>query len=154
SGPPCGSYVYQILPFIDQMPLYTTANGTVAGPQNAIAAFSCPGRGRPGYVTDNTAGPTTDFGINPWLRDTSGGTLAGGASTNKLTMVGITDGTSNTILVMHQSILTTQYSGTTGGGTDQHKSFWDNAPKATSRNTGTFHRDYSAGYNAIATGDW
>ena len=162
-----GSYCYQILPYIDQGPLFALANGTVAGPAQALAAFCCPGRARPGFVTDNVVGPTTDYGTNPWLQDPVAGQYNSGAAAVKISVITITDGTSNTIFAGHQSIETNQYLATTGGGTDQHKSIWEGigitggdgagVPKATSRLTGTFGRDWSStvhGYNGCASGDW
>ena len=154
-NPQSGSYAYQILPYLDQGPLYATANGVLAGPQRALAVFSCPGRGRPGFVTDNVAGPTTDYGTNPWLQDPVNGQYNSnaGAVPNQIKLVTITDGTSNTVFAGHQSIETDHYSATTGASTDQHKSIWDIAPKATSRLTGTFGRDWAStihGYNGCA----
>jgi prepilin-type N-terminal cleavage/methylation domain-containing protein len=47
-----GSWGYQILPFIDQWPLYKTLAGTLAGSGNdVIASFLCKVRNRPGYVS-------------------------------------------------------------------------------------------------------
>jgi len=95
-----GSWAYQILPYIDQGPMFTTpANGT----GTAIAAFMCPGRARPG--ANSNTGPVTDYFINIFLNTkmVGNGTVAAcwGLPNNKSTMVGITDGTSNTIFAGH-----------------------------------------------------
>ncbi|MCS6865815.1 MAG: DUF1559 domain-containing protein, partial [Gemmataceae bacterium] len=158
-----GSWVYQILPFIEQQAIYDTANGIIPTTWNArIPTLLCPIRSRPGFVsgvvnqsqcgptqfpfqvnpgetwyppagwctiagggthgvvngqfgvTNNTnavttgwymmrsnvtivaSGPITDYGINPFINNTSGQLDA--ASTRR-TLLSITDGTSNTILL-------------------------------------------------------
>ncbi len=46
-----GSWGYQILPFIDQQPLFDSQAGTIPTSWgDKLAAFNCPLRGRPGYV--------------------------------------------------------------------------------------------------------
>jgi len=95
-----GSWAFQILPYIDQNPLFlapVSLNGTGFG----LAAFMCPGRGRP---TGSTTGAWSDYGINSWLNDATAGAVI--AANNKRTLVGITDGTSNTVMVGHMSINT------------------------------------------------
>jgi prepilin-type N-terminal cleavage/methylation domain-containing protein len=106
-----GSWGFQILPYIDQGPLFTSA----VAPNAGIAAFMCPGRGRPLYPTSGsvvTSGwPWTDYFLNDLLNDSTGTTP--GAANIKRTLVGITDGTSNTVLTGHGNIQTTQYSSST-----------------------------------------
>jgi len=92
--PTSGSWAFQILPYIDQTPMYTAA----AGANITIAAYMNPGRGRPGNGAGTTTGPVTDYDINIYLNSTLNGTVSG-ALDNRRTMVGITDGTSNTIFV-------------------------------------------------------
>ncbi len=75
-----------------------------------IQAYMCPGRGRP-IVTTATAGPWTDYFINPYLNINSG---AVSSVDSKRTMVGITDGSSNTIMVGHGQIRQGEYSLATG----------------------------------------
>ena len=93
-----GSWGYQILPFIDQGPLYEQQNGTTTGWANPLAVFRCPMRSRPGYVSGTAttttpslapvlssaaitgtspattstsyAGPATDYAINPFINET------------------------------------------------------------------------------------
>jgi prepilin-type N-terminal cleavage/methylation domain-containing protein len=118
-----GSWAFQILSFIDQAPAF---NGTTAAgapgvispyPTTAFPAFMCPGRGRP---TTGLNYPTSDYLLNVMINSP----LNGGSSTTlasaatgipaqlsaysvqdaKRTLVSITDGTSNTILVGHATI--------------------------------------------------
>jgi len=150
-----GSYAYQILPYIEQTSIYNLANGVVGGPLAKLNVFMCPARGRQGFVTTNTlVGPQCDYAINPWIQQPATGAYATGASTIKTSLSRITDGTSNTVLVGHQSVTLSQYDTQDGSVADQLRSIFDLAPKATSRLTGTFHRDYSNGYNVVASGDW
>jgi prepilin-type N-terminal cleavage/methylation domain-containing protein len=99
-----GSGWFMILPYIDQTPMFTAAS-TTAG----IAAFMCPGRGRPSLST--IPGAWTDYFINPYINDGGGNVTA---QDTRRTMVGITDGSSNTIFAGHGQIIPTQYSLTTG----------------------------------------
>jgi prepilin-type N-terminal cleavage/methylation domain-containing protein len=206
-----GSWGYQILPYVDQEPLYDSLNGNLpANWGTGLAVFMCPMRGRPGYVngampsanqaiippgvtytltpvpgnvTDrgsatgsngasvqwnftggggsvswsgntignwnwifqnggigftftNTSGvplnvtiisgnngtesagggsgPTTDYGINPWINSPNAGTV--NAATTNPTLVKLADGTSNTILLGHIYFSPTEYQTTTSNG--------------------------------------
>jgi prepilin-type N-terminal cleavage/methylation domain-containing protein len=101
-----GSWGFQIMAYIDQGPLFTAATAPTAG----IAAYMCPGRGRPLYTT-TTNWPWTDYFINDYLNDSTGGAPA--TADSKRTLVGINDGTSNTVMVAHGNIQTTLYSQST-----------------------------------------
>jgi len=60
--PTSGSWGYQVLPYIEQVTVYNTQNGTMPGTWNSgIATFNCPLRGRPGYV-DGSSSSTTATG--------------------------------------------------------------------------------------------
>jgi prepilin-type N-terminal cleavage/methylation domain-containing protein len=101
-----GSWAFQILSFIDQGPLFNSA----VAPNAGIASYMCPGRGRPTYST--TANwPWTDYYINDYINDPTGTNAA--AADTKRTMVGIVDGSSNTIFAGHGNISTNSYSTTT-----------------------------------------
>jgi prepilin-type N-terminal cleavage/methylation domain-containing protein len=101
-----GSWGFQILPYIDQGPLFTSA----AAPSSGIAAFMCPGRGRPLYTTSSNW-PWTDYFLNDYINDATGSAPA--SADTKRTLVGIGDGTSNTVLTGHGNIQTTLYSQST-----------------------------------------
>jgi len=100
-----GSWGFQILPYIDQGPLFTTPNP----PSSGIAALMCPGRGRPLY-TSTTNWPWTDYFLNIYLNDTAGGSTTPALADSKRTLVGINDGTSNTVMVGHGNIAIGSYS--------------------------------------------
>jgi prepilin-type N-terminal cleavage/methylation domain-containing protein len=95
-----GSWQFQILPYIDQTPLFTNTVATAG-----IAAYMCPGRGR---QTPCSTGAWSDYSINAFINDQLNGTYQ--LADSKRTLVGITDGTSNTIFCGHGSIATTNYS--------------------------------------------
>jgi prepilin-type N-terminal cleavage/methylation domain-containing protein len=127
-----GSWCFQISSYMDQGPLFNTISngGAVAG----IAAWMCPGRGRPsqlssmsisstltssgGAGTAMTAGPAVDYVINPYLNNAISQTVNGiayqggicNAIDNKRTLVSITDGSSNTIFYGHGQINQGDYS--------------------------------------------
>jgi prepilin-type N-terminal cleavage/methylation domain-containing protein len=94
-----GSWAYQILPYIDQQPLFTIINATTG-----IQAYLCPGRGRPSICT---AGAWSDYYINVYINSPTGVVAA---ADTKRTMVSLTDGTSNTIFVGHGQIGQSDYS--------------------------------------------
>jgi hypothetical protein len=100
-----GSWAYQILPFIDQVPLYNSVSTAVG-----LAVYMDPGRGRP---TLSSTGPWTDYMINTYLNDNIGGQLL--YQDNKRTMVGITDGSSNTICVGQGIMPTSSYGSNVAG---------------------------------------
>lgn len=109
--PRSGSWAFQIAPFMNQGPMF--AAGTS---ESGVAAFMCPGRGRPSTSTTPAVGATTppwsDYVINPWLNDNLNGgglTTTSAVPDNQRTLVGITDGTSNTILFGHGQINTHDY---------------------------------------------
>jgi len=119
-----GSWCWQILPYIEQSPLYNIAISPTS-PNGPIPPYVCPGRGRAGamplpqnvlqavptspvvpIVLPNT--PTTDFVINPYLNDGATGQLD--ATNKKRTLIGISDGSSNTILYGHGQMNPIDYS--------------------------------------------
>jgi len=106
-----GAWSFQITPYIDQTPMFV-AGSTAATQAVGIAAYMCPGRGRP---VNCATGPWSDYFINPFMNSP----LTGAASSadTKRTMVGITDGTSNTIFAGHGRIDPGQYSTSTAAPT-------------------------------------
>jgi hypothetical protein len=103
---------------MDQGPLFSSPAGTGAG----VAAWMCPGRGRPSTstitaTTINAGGtasslldaPWTDYVINPWLNDNVAGNFIQTIPDNHRTLVGISDGSSNTIFFGHGQINTKDY---------------------------------------------
>jgi prepilin-type N-terminal cleavage/methylation domain-containing protein len=99
-----GSWAFQILPYIEQGPLFNKVDRTVG-----IAVYLCPGRGRPSVeIAKDGGGAWTDYFYNNYINDASVATKASAA--DKLhRLVDFTDGTSNTIIVGHGNIRTSQY---------------------------------------------
>jgi prepilin-type N-terminal cleavage/methylation domain-containing protein len=113
-----GSWQFMILSYIDQAPLFNNTalnSGTTfvaaAEPSAGLAAYMCPGRGRPTYCTSNNW-PWSDYFINEVINDNTGVNGPGTADIRR-TLVGITDGTSNTILSGHGQIQPSLYSQST-----------------------------------------
>lgn len=135
-----GSWLFQILPYVDQQTMFhlsgvaviynptanpstqnaTTAMGIPVAMRNSgIQTYMCPGRGRQGYISN--VGPWSDYHINVYLNLSSalpqvtvqgnGGMPnynttfpninAWNAPDAKRTLLGITDGSSNTIFAGH-----------------------------------------------------
>jgi prepilin-type N-terminal cleavage/methylation domain-containing protein len=116
-----GSWAFQILPYLEQGPIYSPPNAVpgfaipAAAKSAGVPVYLCPGRGRP-PVELNSAGAAlgawTDYFINNYLNDPAN---AHRMSNNdaKRTLIGISDGSSNTVLVGHGNIAPPQYSATT-----------------------------------------
>lgn len=106
-----GSWAFQILPYIDQAPTFVAKKPRKQAEGSGIATFMCPRRGRPAFEDNqaaNVGGPWTDFFLNNYLNDPLQAARPD-APDMRRTFVGITDGTSNTILAGHGNINTTQY---------------------------------------------
>jgi hypothetical protein len=99
-----GSWAFMILPFLDQQALFNTKD-----PNRGVAVFMCPGRGRPIVCIGDAPGAWTDYFLNSFMNHPNG---APSAPDRRLTLVGITDGTSNTIFVGHGQIMPADYSAT------------------------------------------
>jgi prepilin-type N-terminal cleavage/methylation domain-containing protein len=98
-----GSWAFQILPFIEQDNTFRNVDRKAA-----IPTYLCTGRNRPKLETSNGGGAWTDFFYNNYLNDPMNAEKPDAAD-KKITFVNITDGTSNTIMVGHGNIDTTQY---------------------------------------------
>ena len=96
-----GSWGFQILPFLDQARAFNQADRTAIVPP-----LLCPGRGRPPV---EIAGAWSDYFYNNYLNASDKASQAD-AFDQKRTLVGVTDGTSNTIFAGHGSINRQQYS--------------------------------------------
>jgi prepilin-type N-terminal cleavage/methylation domain-containing protein len=113
-----GSWQFQVLTYLDQTPLFSGTNGVLVAPNAGIAAYLCPGRGRPTYAAaiglndPGTIGwPWSDYFLNEVINDSTGANPA--LPDVHRTLVGITDGSSNTILCGHGQIAPANYSSAT-----------------------------------------
>jgi prepilin-type N-terminal cleavage/methylation domain-containing protein len=97
-----GTAFYQILPYIEQSAMFANPAGSTSA---GIAAYMCPGRGRP---SPSTTGAWTDYFYNLYLNDATNGSVNNVNS--RRTLIGIIDGTSNTIMVGHGNVSTASYS--------------------------------------------
>ena len=87
-----GSWAFMILPFVSEGAMFR-ANDT----SRPVDAFMCPGRGRPAMCTGaGGPGAWTDYFLNPFINDGNG---RPNAPDIHMALKGITDGTSNTILL-------------------------------------------------------
>jgi len=122
-NPASGSWLFQILPYVDQQAMFhltgTALSTTVPGAMTTVGiqTYMCPGRGRQGFASGTDPGPWSDYHINLLLntpRTATAPNLSGwnGIDT-KRTLLGITDGSSNTIFAGHGYIDRAQYSTTT-----------------------------------------
>jgi prepilin-type N-terminal cleavage/methylation domain-containing protein len=145
-----GSYLYQLLPYVEQDNLYKAWNYTAAKGANqyptvghlsatnhpelmiGVKTYLCPGRSRQGWhALENVqagftcAGPVTDYAINTNINQPPTNTwLTNGgtdAADRKQAIQAIPDGSSNTILIGENAIYTTQYQ----DGGDDVSGLWD-----------------------------
>jgi prepilin-type N-terminal cleavage/methylation domain-containing protein len=98
-----GSWAFQILPFIEQSDAFKNVDRKAA-----IPTLLCPGRNRPKVETSNGGGAWSDYFFNNYLNDPMNAEKPDVAD-KKITFINITDGTSNTIMLGHGNIDTTQY---------------------------------------------
>jgi prepilin-type N-terminal cleavage/methylation domain-containing protein len=117
-----GPWTYQMLPYIEQASLVTA---WVVGTNNnglSVKGYMDPGRGRSPLDTQSPGYARTDYAINSYPID--GGNLNSGAGNwsnpkkTQLTLVGITDGTSNTIFVGEKALATNVYNNNVGAWDD------------------------------------
>lgn len=116
-----GSYLYQILPYIEQEPAYKTPSQTIR-----IELLLCPGRGNVSPISAggwNGSGPITDYSIN--CRINRPDAFDTGATDRGAKLQTIADGTSNTVLIGERSWPTDRYS---YNGADWNEAiFWGGA---------------------------
>ena len=93
-----GSWGFQILPNIDQQPMYDLLTGTAPTSWNSggVTAMLCPGRTRAPCATSGKLGPFTDYSINCWINDPVKGEEEG--IDKRVSLQTIPDGSSNTVL--------------------------------------------------------
>ena len=109
-----GSWGFQILPYIDQQAMFN-APDMPGMKQAGIAVFLCPGRGRPGF--ENGKGAWSDYYVNNYGNAQANAAIQANVDQPnradnpdyKSTLVGVTDGTSNTIWAGHGNINLSQY---------------------------------------------
>lgn len=128
-----GSWAFQVLPYIEQGPMFANPDKTVG-----LQSFMCTGRGRPKV---SKTGAWTDFFINTWINDPVMGAV--NAPDGKYTMKDITDGTSNTIFLGHGSIDPNLYSSNVVIA--QSTDIFRGGDPATARRLSTNQRDNVAG---------
>jgi type II secretory pathway pseudopilin PulG len=98
-----GSWAFQILPFIEQGPMFQNLDR-----KSAVITYLCPGRGRPAVETSNGGGAWSDYFFNLYINDPMN-VEKPDASDKQNGFVTVTDGTSNTILAGHANIKVSQY---------------------------------------------
>ena len=114
-----GSWAFQILPFIDQQPLFNAP-----APTTDVPAYMCPGRSRPS--TQAGLGAWTDFFINNYINDPANASKPD--NPDRLVMLkDITDGMSNTVVAGQGNISTRDYQAV-GGVVGSHNIFAGGSP--------------------------
>jgi prepilin-type N-terminal cleavage/methylation domain-containing protein len=151
-------WTFQILPYMEQNNIFNEAAGWTAVP---VKTFMDPGRGRNGLATNpnNATGSQTltDYALNAYPFLTSNPAV-GGTNWGKVlvTLVQITDGTSNTVAVGEKSMAQSRYATDTGENWDD-SAFNGGGPSGGSmRGDLTIMRDppTSAGNTQIVNNEW
>jgi prepilin-type N-terminal cleavage/methylation domain-containing protein len=109
-----GSWGYQILPYIEQQPMYfmMTGSAPASWTLGGVPLMLCPGRDRAPAATSGKVGPFVDYSINCWVNDPKVGNEE--APDSRSSLQKITDGTSNTIFLGHRYVRTGSYPNTVG----------------------------------------
>jgi prepilin-type N-terminal cleavage/methylation domain-containing protein len=113
-----GPWTYQILPYIEQQNLWNSwglawnTNTPPAGVSLGVKIFMDPGRGR--TLVDANGAARTDYCLNSYPFNGNACSTSFGAGTpsalvRPLTLMSISDGTSNTLFVGEKALPTTQY---------------------------------------------
>ncbi len=112
-----GPWTYQILPFIEQQNFWQNWTQTAG---IGIKGFMDPGRGRP--AVDGNGRARTDYAINayPFNGNKTSNSAGGwsGPTKTQLTLLSISDGTSNTIFCGTKSLATNVYNNAVGNWDD------------------------------------
>ena len=117
-----GPWTYQVLPYMEQSSLAAATaywpGGTSPIATPGVKAFMCPGRGR--NPIDGNGMARTDYALNsyPFNGGVTTNTAGSGVGFTKLrlTLVQITDGTSNTIFAAEKSVATNNYNANSNSG--------------------------------------
>jgi prepilin-type N-terminal cleavage/methylation domain-containing protein len=166
SNPNSGSWCYQILPFLEQTPLWKQGNakGTFPGLAPPIASrtmpvsvYIDPCRGRPGYTNSTVTGPqnwgsTTDYAINCWINDPIHGATST-AMNNKAHFLKIIDGTSNTILVGEEWLPAVDDTILYENGGSWNETWWLGGYGGSGRNGTSCHQDTQS-TSTNSDGNW
>ena len=104
--PRSGSWLFQILPFVDQAEIFENPQ---LGRARPVAIFLSPGRGRPGI--EDGGGVWSDYFYNNYLNNPKEASKPNAADVRRH-FKDITDGASNTIMIGQGSIDTRQYRAT------------------------------------------
>jgi prepilin-type N-terminal cleavage/methylation domain-containing protein/prepilin-type processing-associated H-X9-DG protein len=161
-----GSWCYQILPFIEQTPLWKqgNANGNFPGAAPAgnarttpVSVYIDPCRGRPGYTSSTVNGPqdwgsTTDYAINCWINDPKNGATSTSVN-NRANFNKITDGTSNTILVGEEWLPAVDDTITYENSGSWNETWWLGGYGGSGRNGINCHQDTSSS-STNSDGNW
>jgi len=145
------------LPYCDQQAMFHMTGNTIASTTvpaalqtTGIQTYMCPGRGRQAYASGAQGGPWSDYCINAILnRSSSIAAVPNSAGTGTLytpnnvfnlgdtkrTLLGITDGTSNTIFAGHGYMDRALYSSTTVNA--YSNTIWFGGMEGTARGFGT-----------------
>jgi len=127
-----GSWAWQLLPFVEQNPMFNSSSLPTY-----LKNFACPGRGRP------STNSYTDYAWNTFLNTTPmGPSYTSGNLTlaNPITIQGIVDGSSNTILAGHKYVCTSSYS-SVGSGSTNDKEISTGGTLSTGRISYGYQRD-------------
>jgi prepilin-type N-terminal cleavage/methylation domain-containing protein len=141
-----GSWAYQILPFAENsqlygvphtgpwlpssMPYFRLPQASVQWMSTKVFWLLDPVRGRAGsYTSGQFQGSQTDYAINAWLNSPTGNL---GDTDSHLSLMGIRDGTSNTILIGMAGMSTDDYY--TGVTSVWNRTWWVGGLAGTGRN--------------------
>ena len=118
-----------ILPYLEQNALFLLnpqTGGTGGNGTGPVKAFLCPGRSR--INVDSTNHAITDYAENAVPFGTAVG--ASGWFRQQVTLVNITDGTSNTIFVGEKGLCVASYTAPAGGWDDDAFRSWGGCNRA------------------------
>lgn len=141
--PHAGSWAYRLLPLLEMKhdPTFRFPFPDLETIRKLATIYHCPQRNRPLYANgeDFQGGPFTDFVLNPYINDPEQGSV--NKPHQRSTLMGITDGASNTILFGHGWISTDDLRNATPG--DGRYSIYLGGTNGTARSGKNLLRDTS-----------